>query len=133
MNTKTLIELIENLANPEESGEVAETVQEKLQNAELPLVDRAILDAYLLQQDGKLVDAIEKWQAVAIIAEGSNNELAAHAWLSVGCLLSEDDKGRDFVEKTFSAYDKAIELKPDYADAYYNRGNLKRVLEATPI
>ena len=129
MNVKMLIELIENLVDPEKSGEVKETAREELQNTKLHLVDKAIIDAYLLQHDGELEDAIEKWRAIAKIAEGANNELAAHAWLSVGCLLAKDDHEQNFVKETFFAYKKAIDLKPDYADAYYNRGNLKRTLE----
>ena len=39
-----------------------------------------------------------------------------------------------FFDKALASYDKAIELKPDYADAYSNRGialsNLKRYAEA---
>ena len=125
MNTKTLIEIVENLSDPEQAGKIAETLQEELQNAELSLVDRAIIDAYLLQQNGKIAEAIEKWRSLANITEGLDNELAAHAWLSVGSLLSENDEK----EEALSAYDKALHLKPDSAIVYNNRGATKALLE----
>ena len=56
--------------------------------------------------------------------EGVNDELAAHAWLSIGSLLSEGERK----EEALSAYDKALALNPDYADAYHNRGALKSAL-----
>ena len=47
----------------------------------------------------------------------SENELAAHAFFSIGYLLSEGKK----VKKALSAYDMAITLKPDFVEAYHNR------------
>ena len=47
----------------------------------------------------------------------SENELAAHAFFSIGYLLSEGKK----VKKALSAYDMAIALKPDFVEAYHNR------------
>ena len=79
MNAKTLIAIIENISNPEKSGTITEVVQEELQNIELSLVDNAVIDAYLLQRDGKIADALDKWRSIANIAEGIDNELAAHA------------------------------------------------------
>ena len=69
----------------------------------------------------ELEEAIEKWRSIAAISEGVNDELAAHAWLSIGSLLSEGDRE----EEALSAYNKALDLKPDYADAYHNRGVAK--------
>lgn len=54
-------------------------------------------------------------------SELSNSELAAHAFFAIGCLLWEGGKA----EKALSAYDTAIQLKPDYAEVYNNRGNIK--------
>ena len=125
MNTKTLIEIIENLSDPAQAGKIDETLQEELRNTELSFIDRAIINAYLLQQDGKIAEAIEKWRSLANITEGLDNELASHAWLSVGSLLSEGDQK----EEAFSAYDKALHLKPDSAVVYNNRGATKALLE----
>ena len=54
-------------------------------------------------------------------SELSDSELAAHAFFAIGCLLWQGGKA----EKALSAYDKAIQLKPDYAEVYNNRGNIK--------
>jgi len=54
-------------------------------------------------------------------SELSDNELAAHAFFSIGCLLWEGGKA----EKALSAYNTAIRLRPDYAEVYNNRGNIK--------
>ena len=57
-------------------------------------------------------------------SELSENELAAHAFFSIGCLLWEGGKA----EKALEAYDTAIRLQPDYAEVYNNRGNIKNEL-----
>ena len=59
-------------------------------------------------------------------SELSDNELAAHAFFSIGCLLAEGGK----TEKALSAYDTAIRLQPDYAEVYNNRGNIKSRLDS---
>ena len=96
----------------------------------LSFVDKAMVDAYKLQKDGRIKEAIQKWRSVANIVGETDKDLAARAWSSVGYLLSESE----LVEKAVSAYDKAIEMKADYAHAYYNRGvqriNLEQYLPA---
>ena len=104
MNTKTLIEIIENLSDPAQAGKIDETLQEELRNTELSFIDRAIINAYLLQQDGKIAEAIEKWRSLANITEGLDNELASHAWLSVGSLLSEGDQKKKHFPLTTKHY-----------------------------
>ena len=59
-------------------------------------------------------------------SELSDNELAAHAFFSIGCLLAEGGKA----EKALSAYDTAIQLRPDYGEVYNNRGNIKSGLDS---
>ncbi len=54
-------------------------------------------------------------------SELSDSELAAAAFFAIGCLLWEGRKS----EKALSAYDTAIQLQPDYAAVYNNRGNIK--------
>ena len=120
MNIKILIELIENISNSKREGPLSETVQEELGDVELSLVDRAIIDAYLLRESGKIADAIEKWRSIANIAEEADNELAAHAWFSMGGLLSDNNP-----EEALLAYNKAIHLDSQYTDAYYNRARAK--------
>ena len=107
--------------HPEEAKQVVANVRE---NPRASLIDKAIADAVSLQQQGKRDDAIEKWRALAHIAEGSDNNLAAGSWLSVGYLaaLDEDPKG------SILAYDRAIRLKPDLAEAYNKRGVAKQKL-----
>ena len=52
------------------------------------------------------------------------NELAAHAFFSLGCLLWEGGRAA----KAISAYDTALHLNSDFVSAYNNRGNLKNGL-----
>ena len=54
-------------------------------------------------RDGKIPEAVEKWRSIANISEGIDDELATHAWLSIGILLSKDAQ-----EEAFAAYDKAL-------------------------
>ena len=124
MNTKTLIEIIENLSDPEQAGEVKETLQKELPSTELSVIDRVVIEAYQLQQDGKIEDAIEKWRSIANITEGIENEIAAHAWFSIASLLIQDDRK----EEALPAYDKSLSLKSDYAVAYNDRGATKSLL-----
>ena len=85
------------------------------------LTGKAIADAISLQQQGKRDDAIEKWRAIAHVVKGSDNNLSAQAWFSVGYLLHQDKD----LENSIGAYDRAIHLKPDFAEAFNNRGNAK--------
>lgn len=96
----------------------------------LSVIDKTIVDAYRLQRDNRIKEAIQKWRSVATIVGETDKDLAARAWSSVGYLLSDIE----LVEKAVSAYNKAVEMKADYADAYYNRGvqriNLEQYLLA---
>lgn len=83
-------------------------------------IDKAVGHAVDLQQQGKTVDAAEKWRAIANVVEGTDNDLAARAWFSVGHLVGEERP-----EVSISANDRAILLKPDLAQAYSNRGVAK--------
>ena len=56
--------------------------------------------------------------------EKSTSNLAAEAFFSIGNLLLAGDKR----EKAILAYHQSIRLKPDYADAYYYRGEAKYTL-----
>ena len=106
--------------DPDKARQAVKRVEE---NPEASLIDQAIARAILLQQDGKRDDAREQWRAIAQIAEGNNNALAARAWFSVGYLFGDQNP-----EDSISANNRAIGLKPDYAAAYINRGNAKDAL-----
>ena len=107
-------------ANPTEAYQSVTNIRG---NPDASLVEKVIADAVSLQQQGKQKDAIKKWRAIAEITEASDNELAARAWVSIGYLSSDED-----VADKLSYYDRAIELNPDLAVAYFNRGNAKRRL-----
>ena len=100
---------------PEEAEQTVANIRE---NPGASPIDRAVARAVSLQQENKKDEAIEKWRAVAHIAEENDNNQAARAWFSVGYLLENP-------EDNILAYDRAISLKPDFANAYYNRGVVK--------
>ena len=100
-----------------------QVVADNRENHEASLIDKAIASAVSLQQQGKENDAIEMWRAIALVAEGIDNDQAARAWFSIGYLRRDKDR-----DASISAYDIAIRLRPDYTVAYYNRGNAKRDL-----
>ena len=106
--------------NPAEANQAVKDARE---NPEASLTDKAIADAVSLQQQGKRDDAIEKWRAIAHVVEGSDNDLAARAWFSAGYLIQDEDP-----EDALADYAEAIRLKPDYAEAYSNRGVVKYAL-----
>ena len=87
------------------------------ENTEAPLIDRAIAHAVSLQEQGQTDAAIEKWRAIAHVAEENDNNFAARAWFSIGYLLSQKSS-----EESISAYDRAIDLNPSVAGTYNNRG-----------
>ena len=105
---------------PEKTDQAVESVRE---NPEASLITKAIASAISLQRLGKRDEAIEKWRAVAHVAEDNDNDQAARAWLSVGYLLEKKAP-----EDSLSAYGRAIRLKPDFAEAYHVRGVAKDTL-----
>ena len=64
---------------------------------------------------------LEKEHPPAAILEWTETEVTIHAFFSIGNILSEGGWMREAV----SAYDMVLRLKPDYAEAYYNRGTAK--------
>jgi len=108
--------------NPAENEEVRKTKESPQQPPEASKFDKAMAQVYSLQKAGKIKEAIKKSRAIANDAEGVNNEAAARAWFSVGYLVKES-------EEQVSAYDHAIRLDPNLAQAYNNRGNAKYNLE----
>ena len=106
--------------DPDGVGQAVKNVQN---NPNASLIDKAVADTVLLQRQGNREDAIEKWRAIAHIAEDADAFLAARAWFSVGYLLPKERH-----EEAILANDLAIRLKPDYAEAYHNRGVAKESL-----
>ena len=87
-------------------------------------VSTIIATAHSFQQAGKIDEAIEKWREVGNIAKEKNdNALTATAQFSIGSLLFQNKKWKDSI----SAYDQAIRLNPNFAEAYYNRGAVKSI------
>ena len=67
---------------------------------------------------------LEKGYPPAAILEWSETEVTIHAFFSVGNILSEGG----WISEAISAYALALRLKPDYAEAYYNRGTAKTLI-----
>ena len=109
--------------DPDEAQRAAKNVREDPSSSP---ISQAVAAAVLFQRQGKIEEAIEKWRAVAVISEGSDQEPAVQAWFSVG-YLSQEHK-TNALETAIDAYDRAIRLKPDYAETYNNRGNAKNDL-----
>ncbi len=110
--------------NPNKVAVLQSTIEDILKNPAISLEDRAIIEAYRLQKEGKTTDAIEKWRSIANTAKGVNNALVASAFFSIGFLHSQLNEK----DQAVSAYDQAIELMPTFADAYTSRGVVKSSL-----
>lgn len=121
MRQKGNAEVFSMLSNNEE---FAESLRDLLQNPELSLIDKAIAEAFALQQDGAIEEAIEKWNFIADRVAGTDDDLAARAWFSIGYLRLQNQDP----EIAIPAYDEAIRLKPNYVEAYNDRGNAKNHL-----
>ena len=104
--------------------EFEELLDDFRQIRDLSRVDEVVLDAYTLQQDGKIEEAIQKWHSIANIEEGTDNDRATQAWKSIGYLYLEIDN----TEEALSAFDNAIRLKRDDIEVYVRRGNVRSFL-----
>ena len=91
--------------DPDKAEKAAVNVQD---NPTTSPIDQTVATAALLQKHGNIKEAIKKWQAVAVVSEGSDNELAARSWFSVGYLYQKHEK--DALETAIDAYDVAIRL-----------------------
>ena len=52
------------------------------------VIDKAIVEAFRLQQEGKIDDAIKQWSSIANISEGIDNDIAAAAFFARGTIKS---------------------------------------------
>lgn len=118
MRQTTNAEVFDTLSKSEE---FENSLQDLLQVPNLSFIDKAIADAYALQRNGKIKAAVQKWRSIANIVAETDRELASQAWFSVGYLLAEED----LTEKALVAYNKAIQIDPEDASAYINRGVIK--------
>ena len=121
----------ENMEESEQHAEEAQRYVEDIKTMRDKIkVDSAVSEAISLQQQNRTYEAIEKWRSIANIAEGTD-EYTAEAWFNIGYLLSPKNvEGGDFAG-AITAYNKAIELNPNLAAAYNNRGVAKRHLGQT--
>ena len=99
---------------PEEAARTAESVQ---RDPAASPIERAIAAAVLLQQQGRIEEAIEKWRAIATVAGEAGRRTQARAWFFVGDLFREGE--RTDSGAALDAYTKAIELDPDSAIGQY--------------
>ena len=67
---------------------------------------------------------LEEGYPPAAILKWTETEVTIHAFFSMGNILSEGG----WVREAISAYDMALRLKSDYAEAYYNRGTAKTLI-----
>ena len=119
----------QDVADPTKAKQIEQAI-DALQSPEASHIDKAIANAYSLQQEDKIKGAIEKWRSIANLMEGIDNEVAARAWFSIGYLYQEGkpevaEKPDSLYKKAVDAYNQAIRLDPDDAAAYNNRGNAK--------
>ena len=113
----------ENAANDPNAEKEAEAVSN---DPEASPTDKAIARAISLQKEGEIEKAIKIWRGIAYSNEEIDNDLAARAWFSVSYLEGVGEDGN--LEGILLACDKAIRLKPDFTEAYYNRGIAKEGL-----
>ncbi|SMN16475.1 TPR domain protein, putative component of TonB system [uncultured Candidatus Thioglobus sp.] len=80
---------------------------------------KKMLKARQLQAKGENKNAIKIWES--IVNSTDSKEQTASAYFNIGYLYDELD-GKDNLQKAIDAYQKAIEIKPDDHEAYYNMG-----------
>ena len=93
------------------------------------LIDIAVVEALTLQQKGRVKEAIAKWEAIANLVQDTDRNQAARAHYSVGYLYTnfgaEIQNGitsEDAQKRAIHSFSETIRLKPDHANAYFNRG-----------
>ncbi len=89
------------------------------------LVKKVLADAAALQAAGEPAAAVEKLRSLAILVEGIDDTLAAHAWSQAGSVLSGAGKYAEAVV----AYGDVIRLQPECGEAYLHRGTARNELE----
>ena len=109
---------IDNLLKDRQSGEysrVEKIVQNVERSPKASFVEKTTVDAYRLQQIGRIDEARQKWRALADYAERKDNNLAKRAGVSIGYLLPEG-------EQALASHSTDTNLKPDDGEAHMYRG-----------
>ena len=105
-------------SKPEQEKEIAKLAQVADNPASTP-ADKLQAQAYKLQADDNITEAINKWLELIQIARDDNNlSLLAKTYFNLGYLYYET---KEFT-KAIQYYSNTIALNTEYADAYYNRG-----------
>ena len=110
-----------------------EKVQKEAQAAtEVPgasLIDIAVAEALTLQKKERVKEAIAKWEAIANLVQDTDPNQAARAHYSVGYLythfgaeIQNGSTSEDAQKRAIHSFNETIRLKPDHANAYFNRG-----------
>ena len=81
-----------------------------------------------LAEEAPIETASKIKQPISNIPQQSESELAAQAFFSIGYLLYQGNRK----EKVLDAYEKAIALKPDCWEAFYNLGIVRCDLKQYP-
>ena len=106
---------------PPEATGILQTIQ---RDPGASVIDKAIIDAVRLRQEGKTDDAIEKWGSIASISEGIDNDIAAAAFYARGTIKNNLSRNKE----ALSDLNEAIRLRSNYAEAYLLRGISKNNL-----
>ncbi len=102
------------ISDPEKTPVIEKAIDNVQLDPDPSFIDKVLTEIYTLQHNGRVEDAVEKWRSIANIAEGTNNDLAFRAWLSIAYLLPEGDD-------RLAAYNKAMNLNPDYIRSRRNQ------------
>ena len=106
-------------------SEIVDTTQPEAQEAAAVALQVRLEQALVLHQQGKLADAERVY--LEVLQQQPHNFRALHL---LGCIARQTRH----LERAIELIGKAIALKPDYAEAYIDRGNalleLKRPTEA---
>ena len=104
--------------------DVGNLIRKIQQDPEASVIDKAIVSAFRLQQEGKVDEAIKKWSAIANTLEGIDNDRAAVVFFARGAAKNNLGK-RD---EAILDYNEAIRLNPNLAEAFSTRGAAKNNL-----
>ena len=116
----------EDISNRDIAAQLDQIMEAVKGDSAASLMDKAILDAYILQRSKRFKEAINKWHSIANIAERHDKHLAANAFFSAAYIHAKMllDHKEAIINLT-----KAINLMPGYADAYNHRGVSKMALK----
>ena len=90
----------------------------KTRQAGAEQIEGELVAAVSLLKQGRHIDDIDTWKRIGVLVENSDKALGARIWLFVGSLHEKQRECGQAIE----AYTRSIELRQDYARAYYERG-----------